>query len=86
MAARRFTAPRRLCERCGGRGWVLPPPGGDWPVLCPQCRGLLREPTLCALARAIDEERETLYRLRDMRLGRKVSTRLLGKLVEWLGR
>lgn len=73
----------KVCERCGGRGWVPPPAGGDWALQCPRCRGAARELTLCGLARVIDEDRNSLYRLRDMRVRPATAARIFDKLVAW---
>jgi len=85
LLMRLYTMLRAACEACSGKGWTLRGvPGKDWPEPCKTCLGQGKAPTLAALARAIDEDPSTLYRLDRVKVGGEIATRLFDKLTTFI--
>lgn len=73
------------CHRCRALGWVKREIR-DWPEPCPLCLGTCVGPTIYRVAERIEENRTTLYRLRDSRVSAATAARLFAKLLAFVER
>lgn len=72
-----------ICDVCAGRGWLPSPRAGGGADPCWLCGGK-REPSWGEVARMLDEDPDTLARVRQMRSRPKTAERVFDKVCKLL--